>query len=304
MVRNVEFPSERATLRGRLYLPEGREGRKTAVIMAHGFSATITGMVADKYAEAFCAAGFPVLLYDHRNFGLSGGEPRQQIEMWTQARGYRDAVTFLQTLPELDGAPAALWGDSLSGAEALIAGAMDSRVGAVVVQVPALGERPLPADPDGALFAALRETFLHADLEELPQKVHGPMPVVSADQQNMPSALSEATAYRWFSEYGGRAGTGWENRVTIATKITAVRLNAALCAPHLHAPLLMVIAADDELHGASPTIARQVFAAAPGPKELLEIEGGHFGLLRYPGRLFDQASKAQVDFLVRAFGRG
>jgi pimeloyl-ACP methyl ester carboxylesterase len=299
MYRIVEFPSEKAILRGRLYLPEGDAGRKTAVVMAHGFSATISGMGADKFAEAFCAAGFPVLLYDHRNFGLSGGEPRQQIEMWTQARGYRDAITFLRALPGLDAPAIALWGDSFSGAEALLAGAMDERTGAVVVQVPALGEKPPPDDPDGALFAALRETFLHAVLDELPQKVHGPMPVVSADQQSTPSALAEATAYRWFSEYGGRPGTGWENRVTIATKITAVRLNAALCAPHLRAPLLMVIAAADELHGANPEVSRQAFAAAPGPKELLEIDGGHFGLLQYPGRLFDQVSEAQIDFLGR-----
>jgi len=32
--------------------------------MAHGFSATINGMVADRYAEVFCNAGFAVLLYD------------------------------------------------------------------------------------------------------------------------------------------------------------------------------------------------------------------------------------------------
>jgi len=30
-------------------------------------------MVADKYAEAFSCAGLAVLLYDHRNFGRSGG---------------------------------------------------------------------------------------------------------------------------------------------------------------------------------------------------------------------------------------
>ena len=47
--------------------------------MAYGFSATITGMVADNYAEAFYDAGFAVLLYAHRNFGISGGEPRQEI---------------------------------------------------------------------------------------------------------------------------------------------------------------------------------------------------------------------------------
>jgi len=36
------------------------------------------------------------------------------------------------------------------------------------------------------------------------------------------------------------------------------------------------------------------------PKELLEIDGGHFGLLHYPSALFDQATGAQRDFLLRS----
>jgi hypothetical protein len=34
-------------------------------------------MVIDRYAEVFCAAGFAVMLNEHRNFGISGGQPRQ-----------------------------------------------------------------------------------------------------------------------------------------------------------------------------------------------------------------------------------
>jgi len=43
--------------------------------MTHDTSATIT-IVTDAYAEAIHAAGLNVLLYDHRNFGRSGGESR------------------------------------------------------------------------------------------------------------------------------------------------------------------------------------------------------------------------------------
>ena len=86
--RMVEFPSEGATFWGRLYLPPKPPKPQSVVIMAPGFSATINGMVADKYAEVFYEAGLAVLLYDHRNFGLSGGEPRQEINKWVQAHGY------------------------------------------------------------------------------------------------------------------------------------------------------------------------------------------------------------------------
>jgi hypothetical protein len=102
MYTPIEFQSEGATLRGRLYLPENVSKKIPVIIMAHGYSATIEGMVADRYAEVFCRGGFAVVLYDHRNLGISDGEPRQQLDRWTQARGYRDAINFVMTLPQID----------------------------------------------------------------------------------------------------------------------------------------------------------------------------------------------------------
>ena len=299
MFRMVEFPSEGATLRGRLYARPNALRPSPLVIMAHGFSATVSGMVADRYAEVFHDAGFAVLLYDHRNFGLSEGEPRQQINDWVQARGYRDAIQFALTIPEVDASRIAMWGDSSSGGEAIVVGAIDSRVRAIVAQVPACGSDLPPADPEGALFAAIRETFLEGDVSGAPETTVGPMPVVSFDQLGSPSLLTPLTAFRWFMEYGGRHGTHWQNWATWVDPVTPAPFHPVLCAPHLQAPFLMVLAPDDEMSGAVPAVARAAFDAAPPPKELFEITGGHFGLLYYPSAVFDQASSAQRDFLIR-----
>jgi len=99
-------------LRGLLFLPESQTKRPPLVIMAHGTSATVY-MVADKYAEAFSRAGLAVLLYDHRNFGRSEGEPRQGINPWIQCRGYRDAVKLVERLNGVDPERIALWGGQL-----------------------------------------------------------------------------------------------------------------------------------------------------------------------------------------------
>ena len=120
MFEAVEFPSEGATLRGRLYRP-ARAAPWPAVVMTHGTTATIT-MCLDRYAEVFCNAGLAVLLYDHRNFGLSGGEPRQLINPWLQARGYRDAMSYLLTRTDVRSDKIAAWGDSYSGMIALAVG--------------------------------------------------------------------------------------------------------------------------------------------------------------------------------------
>lgn len=295
----VEFPSLGATLRGRLYLPDRSSGRHPALIMAHGFSATITGMVADVYAEAFRGSGCAVLLYDHRNLGLSGGEPRQEINRWAQTRGYLDALEFLRGRPDIEGSRIGLWGDSASAGEAIAAAAIDPRVKVVIAQVPACGSSPPPPDPDGSLFAAVRERIVHGDLRSDPAHLAGPMPIVSPDQHRQPSLLTPLTAFRWFVEYGGRFGTGWENWGSVGAPPSPVPLHPALCAPHLRARLLALIATGDEMPGAEEAISRMTYECVPGDKELHPLDGGHFGLLWHPGPIFDEASRIQRGFLER-----
>jgi alpha-beta hydrolase superfamily lysophospholipase len=293
--RNVDFQSEGATLRGRLYTPKRFSQPLPSVVMAHGFSATIT-MTIDRYAEAICSEGFAVLLYDHRNFGISGGEPRRHINSWVQARGYLDALKYLKNLKEIDSTRLAIWGDSGSAGQALVVASVDDRVKAVVTQVPALGRTTPPLNSDGPRFQSIKETLLYGDINTS-KSTEGPMPVVSFDFRRHPSAFEPLTAYRWFIEYGGRLGTNWMNDVTRVTPNTPVPWNAVICAPFVKAPLLMIVSPEDEMAGANPKVARTAFEAVQGPKEWMEIEGGHFGLLYYPSKLFEQVSSAQCKFL-------
>ena len=299
--RVVEFASQGATLRGRLFLPAAAARRPAILVMAHGFSATADGMVADQYARVFRDAGLAVLLYDHRNFGRSGGEPRQQIDNWLQVLGYRDAIDFVRTLDDVDAERVAVWGDSKSGGCVLVAGAFDDRIAAIVTQVPACGDIPPLDDPGDALLDRVAGTYATALIGPA-DAVEGPMPVVAADQLATPSALAPLTAFRWFIEYGGRYGTGWQNWVTGVDRQHSDPYQPALCARRVRVPTMFVIAIDDEMPGASSDVARLAFESVRGPKELLEIEGGHFGLLYHPGALFDLASRAESDFLLRHLG--
>jgi hypothetical protein len=264
--------------------------------MGHGFSATITGMTADKYAESFCNAGFAVLLYDHKSFGESEGNPRYDINDWVQARGYIDAIEYVMALSEIDTTKIAIWGDSNSASLSIMVGSIDNRVKAIVLQVPGCGSEGPPPDPDGSRYEAIKDTLLYADIRSRESAV-GPTPVVSADQIGNPSVLKPITAFRWFIEYGGRFETKWENQVTFVNAKPSIIFHPGLCAPHVKVPLLMVISPDDEMPGAEVEISRLVFDEVKGPKEWFEVEGGHFGLLYYPSPIFDQASRAEIDFL-------
>jgi uncharacterized protein len=295
MRQDVKFSSEGADLSGWLYMPNSKPPWPL-VVMTHGFSAT-RHMVADKYAEIFHAAGLAVLLYDHRGFGDSGGEPRLQMNPWVQARGYRDAISYGRSLEGVDVSRVAIWGDSFSGGVALAVAGIDERVAALVVQVPAIGRELPPADPDGSLYRAFRETILSGVVEPSEGEVQGPLPVVSDDQVRRPSALQPLTAYRWFIEYGGRFGSGWVNDLTRAQPKTPVAWHPGLCAGHVSCPSLFVVSPLDEMPGALPAVARDAYDKLAGPKEWIEIAGGHFGLLYFPSEEFERASSAQARFL-------
>jgi len=289
---DVEFTSLGAILRGWLFQPDVELA--PAVIMAHGFSAT-RSMTIDKYAEAFYAAGFTVLLYDHRGFGASGGDPPGQVNPWVQTRGYLDAVAFLSKLDGADPARIAVWGDSLSAGAASAAAAIDERIGAVVAQVPAFGASEPPNDGDGKLFQALRRTVLSPDALGAGGPVQGPLPVVSSDQVRHPSALKPLTAFRWFVEHGGRLDSNWVNDVTLSLD----GWEPGLCAPHLRQPVLMLVSPQDEMLRANPHVARAVFDTIRSRKEWYAIGGGHFGLLYHPSELFSESRAVQLGFLRR-----
>lgn len=297
MFEAVEFPSEGATLRGRLYKPN-RPAPFPAVVMAHGTTATIT-MAIDRYAEVFCAAGLGVLLYDHRNFGASGGEPRQEINPWIQARGYRDAVSYLLTCSDVRHEKIGIWGDSFSGGLALVVGSLDPRVAAVVVHCPTCGTEKPDVAPSDAAFGQMQAIFKDGNVSGTPETTTGPMPVVSFDQAGTPSLLKPIQAFKWFIEYGGRHGSMWENRVTRIIPPTPVPFSPYLAAPHIKAPTFMMVAREDEMPHCNYAVTRATFDLIRGAKEWAEIDGGHFGLLYYPGDLFNEATAAQRDFLVR-----
>ena len=75
------------------------------------------------------------LVFDHRGFGDSGGEPdlfhpARQLDDW------RAAIAFARSLPGIDPDRVVTFGSSMGGGNALAAAADDARVAAAISQVP------------------------------------------------------------------------------------------------------------------------------------------------------------------------
>lgn len=292
----IEFASEGAVLRGRLVMPVADGTRRPAVILAHGTSATVE-MVMIEYARAFARAGLVALVYDHRNLGRSGGEPRGEINPWVQCRGYIAALDFAVRRDEIDPDRVALWGDSYTGGQVIAVASCDPRPRAVVAQCPVFGAA-LPAHaPDPDFLAVFRRTLLDGDVAGTPETTTGPLPVVSFDPLSIPSLLAPIQAFRWFIDYGGRPGSGWFNRVSRVLPPTPAPYAPIHCAPFVDVPVLMMVAPADEMVHANVEVTRHAYELLAGPKRWVDIEDGHFGLLYHPGARFDEAAGIQAAFL-------
>ncbi len=293
------------TLRGWLYRPDGTgdagagAGASPAIVMAHGFSAT-RRMGLEGFAEAFAAAGFAVLVYDHRCLGDSDGEPRQEINIWAQARDYRYALSWLAAQPGIDPDRLAIWGSSFSGGEVLVVGAVDPRVKVVIANVPFGG---FSADVDPAeldeRFAALRaalEDETGAGPADSTEPAMGPLQVVlpAGGDPSARAFLPQPESTAWFEAVGG-AGSGWQNTFTLRGFSSDPPFDPAVASAFIAPrPLLMVIATEDRV--APHEIARATYARAREPKQLELIAGDHF--VPYAGAAFERASAVMREFLL------
>jgi alpha-beta hydrolase superfamily lysophospholipase len=264
-----------------LYRPADAGAEAPIVVMAHGLSGTRRDRLGP-FAERFAAAGFAALVFDHRGFGDSGGEPdlfrpARQLEDW------RAALAFARSLSGVDGARVATFGSSMGGGNALAAAAGDPDVAAAISQVPFLdvvrqAHRSSPAVVARMLAAALRGRHLPA--------------VGQPDEPAFINAPGGEEGWRRVVEAG--EGSRWRNRVS-ARWILSRPYRPARHAAGLHCPWLVCVGEADRVAKPGPAIA----AAKRAPRGELRTYPGvdHFDV--YDGPQHEAIVADQLDFLGR-----
>jgi dienelactone hydrolase len=113
-------------------LPETLDGPVPAVIALHGAGGNVSGM--ERYASVLAAEGFAVYLLHY--FDRTGTEPadlqsmKRNFPLWMKSLW--DAISFLETQPQVDHERIGLLGFSLGAYLSLANSAIDPRVKAVV----------------------------------------------------------------------------------------------------------------------------------------------------------------------------
>jgi len=280
----IDFDSVGAKLRGRLY----RSGNSNApiVVMAHGFTAT-AHMSLYKFTERLAEHGNHTLVYDHRNLGLSDGAPRYVVDQWVQIRGYSDAISAALTMEDLTSEQIVVWGESLGGVTVQFVAAFDDRVSAVIAHTPRCGDNYVNPEADGHDYDALQSFWEYADLTDEP-KFSVPLRFADLPTSDAPVVLNFPEAAQYAQAYGMREDSMWSDDVTLVSR-DAPQLTVPIVAAQLDKPTLYLVANDDEVAAASPTVARRGFDSIPAAKIRVDITGGHFGLLYEDSDVFNQA---------------
>lgn len=126
----VAFYSEGDRLSGDLYLPDDDRGRPwPAIVQGPGF----LGLKDTKHYimmfERLCQAGYACLVFDYRGWGESEGRHRGWVMPRWQIEDIRNAITYLQTRPDVDPNRIATFGSGgTGGGNAIYVAAIDSRV--------------------------------------------------------------------------------------------------------------------------------------------------------------------------------
>src|SRR3954454_7537253 len=136
--KEVTFVSGTDTCAAWLYAAAGggSDGTAALIVMAHGLNGTRRDRLGP-FAERFADAGVAALVFDHRGFGDSTGEP-DHVDPSLQLEDWRAAIAYARSLPGVDPGRIATFGSSLGGGNALAAAAEDPAIVAATCVVPFL----------------------------------------------------------------------------------------------------------------------------------------------------------------------
>jgi uncharacterized protein len=262
--RPVTILSDVVRLHGELFWQRAAEGQELpAIVMANGWGGVAAALRHD--ASDLAEAGYLVLLFDYRGWGesdgrvvLSGPPPaaagtfaaqvtmlRGYIDPFEQVEDWFNAIDWLAAEPMADMGRLGLRGTSYSGGHVVHVAAHDSRVRAIVSQVPGIASRPAAgAHTQAGSAARERATQLARGLLGYPPP-----------GERTPAGLIGAPV-------GDKLLRWWPNDD----------------AGQLTAPALFILAENDELVR-NKDAGEHAYNLATGPKRLVVIPGiSHYGI--------------------------
>jgi dipeptidyl aminopeptidase/acylaminoacyl peptidase len=133
MEQNITFESSGLRISGCLNLPlqPTAGGKQAAMVVLHGFGSNKNGGISKIAAKLFADMGYVTLRFDMRGCGDSEGA-RGRVICNEQVQDTQAAISYLQSLPQVDPNRIGVMGHSFGAAVAIYTAGVDSRVAACI----------------------------------------------------------------------------------------------------------------------------------------------------------------------------
>ncbi|MFA9445981.1 alpha/beta hydrolase [Egicoccus sp. AB-alg6-2] len=268
-MERVTFGSGGVELVGHLRLPQAPGPGPWPGIVLTGPLTGVKEQVTGGYAARLSEFGFATLAFDHRNFGESGGTPRQHEDSGGKLADLTDALTELAVHPDVDAGRLGVLGICLGGGYAVRFAATDPRVAACAVVAgcfndPAAFRSGMGPDNYRRVLRDLSEVATHERASGEPAYLAA---VADGDGE---AAMPGREPYAYYGTERA-ASPHWQNRVTRRSIHALLTFDAASWAERLPpTPLLVVHGRRDDY--CAPDAAERLAAAADGELVWLETD--------------------------------
>lgn len=285
---DVRFTSGDDLISAWLYRPPG-DRPAPLLVMAHGLGA-VRGMRLDAYAERFSAAGYACLVFDYRNFGDSGGRPRQVLDVSMQLADWAAAVAYARTLPGIDPDRIALWGTSFAGGHVIASAARLPGIAAAVAQCPFTDGLASARTITNPLIAARITARVVRDLLAR-RRGRPPVMVATAGKPGEVALMNTPDAYAGYLRLVPD-GLDFRNEVAARIALQVFSYRPGSHTAEIACPILFCVCEADSVAPAKATLRHA--ARAPRGEVRLYPEG-HFAI--YVDDAFDRVVADQIAFL-------
>ena len=276
-VNRVQFKSQGFQLAGDLYTPEGFDssGSYPTIVFAGPFNQVKEQMGA-VYGKKLSAKGFVFLAFDHRGYGDSEGEVRNNEKFDWKQEGIRDAISYVRTLPFVDRDKVYGLGGCAGGGYMALVAVTDKRLKAIASVSGVM-------NPQSMFFEAMTKEQLIPMFQaanESRQRQYESGEVEYADgygyegvnRESLPKGARREGFDYYMTE---RAGTATYPHFSIHTVANLLEdqpmTNPTAWAPYLYTPYLGIYG--EKAMGDTGPLTVKYHAACSEPKELFEVEG-------------------------------
>jgi len=294
--QTVTFKSGDDVIEALLLTPDAAPSPLPAVVMAGGWC-YVKELIQPEYAKYFVEAGYACLIFDYRRFGGSTGMPRQHLVPEDQQEDYKNAITYLESLEEIDSDRIGIWGISYSGGHVLAVGATDPRVKCIVSNIAVVDGYTTMKNCHGALmFRELEACILEDRRKRARTGEYGTM-VMSGHPKDGLTVWPFPEVRPVFDDLKAKSAPAHEHWNTIASAENLINYSVY---PYLerilNTPTLMIVADHDDITQWDKEI--EVYNLIPVAQKKLVVVGdtSHMTLYSDLSRLELAATEAAAWF--------